>query len=110
MDDARFDALVRRVGTTITDRRHVATVGAGVLALLLPGAAVAAPVTAEACREFKAKCKRKNECCSGTCRRKNSGKRRCACSPEGARCGDTPDCCSDVRPLYCASGFCVRKR
>lgn len=108
MDDARFDALVRRVGSTVMDRRHAA--GGGALALLVPGAAVAAPVTAEACRRFKAKCKRKNECCSGTCRSKSNGKRRCACSPEGARCAETADCCSDVRPLYCASGFCVRKR
>lgn len=108
MDDARFDALVRRVGTTIMARRHAAA--AGVMALLLPGGAGAAPVTAEACRGFKEKCKRKNECCSGTCRRKSSGKRRCACAPEGARCLETTDCCSDVRALYCASGFCVRKR
>jgi hypothetical protein len=108
MDDARFDALVRRVGTAIMGRRNVA--GAGVAALLLPGVAASAPITAEACRGFKAKCKRKRECCSGACRRKNSGKRRCACAPEGARCGDTPDCCSDVRSLYCAPGFCVRKR
>jgi hypothetical protein len=110
MDDARFDALARRVGAPITDRRHVAAAGAAVLALLLPGAAVAAPITAEACRGFKAKCKRKNECCSGACRRKGSRKRRCACAPEGARCLETADCCSDIRPLYCASGFCVRKR
>ncbi len=108
MDDARFDALVRRVGTAVSDRRQVAA--GGVLTLLLPGAALAATVTAEACRGLKAKCKRKNECCSGTCRSKSSGKRRCACSPEGARCLETSDCCSDVRPLYCASGFCVRKR
>ena len=107
MDDARFDALVRRVGAAVMDRRHVT--GVGVVALL-PGAAVAAPVTAEACRGFKAKCKRKNECCSGACRRNGSRKRRCACTPEGARCGETADCCSDVRPLSCASGFCVRKR
>ena len=64
MDDARFDALVRRVGTTIMARRHAAA--AGVAALLLPGGAGAAPVAAEACRGFKEKCKRKNECCSGT--------------------------------------------
>jgi hypothetical protein len=108
MDDARFDALVRRVVTAVMDRRHAA--GAGVAALLLPGAAVAAPVTAEACRGLKAKCKRKNECCSGACRRKGNRKRRCACAPEGARCLETADCCSDVRPLYCASGFCVRRR
>ena len=108
MDDARFDAFVRRVGSLAMDRRHA--VAGGVLALLLPGAAAAAPVTAEACRGIKAKCKRKNECCSGRCRRKNSGKRRCTCSPEGARCQETADCCTDVRPLYCASGFCVRSR
>lgn len=108
MEDVRFDALVRRVGTAVMDRRYAA--GAVVATLLLPGAGVAAPVTAEACRGFKAKCKRKKECCSGVCRRKSSGKRRCACAPEGARCGETADCCSDVRPLYCASGFCVRKR
>lgn len=108
MDDARFDALVRRVSSTVTNRRHAA--GGGVLALLLPGAAMAAPVTAEACRGIKAKCKRKNECCSGSCRSKSSGKRRCTCSPEGARCLETADCCSDARALYCASGFCVRKR
>lgn len=108
MDDVRFDALARRFGKAVVDRRRAAVGSAAVL--LLPGAAVAAPVTAEACRAFKAKCKRKNECCSGTCRRKSSGKRRCACSPEGARCLETADCCSDVHALYCASGFCVRKR
>ena len=108
MDDARFDALVRRVGGAGMDRRHAAA--GGVRALLLPGAAGAATVTAEACRGLKAKCKRKNECCSGECRSKSSGKRRCGCSPEGARCLETADCCSDVRPLYCASGFCVRRR
>lgn len=108
MDDARFDALVRRIGTAVMNRRQAAT--GGLLAVLLPGAAIAAPVTAEACRGFKAKCKRKNECCSGKCRSKSSGKRRCACSPEGARCQETSDCCSNERPLYCASGFCVRKR
>lgn len=108
MDDARFDALVRRVGATRLDRRRVGA--ATLLTLLLPGATAAAPVTAEACRSFKAKCKRKNECCSGECRSKGGGKRRCACSPEGARCVETADCCSDVRTLYCASGFCVRKR
>ena len=80
------------------------------MAMLLPEAAGAVTVTAEACRGFKAKCKRKKECCSGICRSKKSGKRRCACSPEGARCLETSDCCSDARPLYCASGFCVRKR
>ena len=37
MDDARFDALVRQVGSTVMDRRHAA--GGGVLALLLPAAA-----------------------------------------------------------------------
>ena len=110
MDDARFDALVRRVSIAVLNRRHVAAAGAGAAALLLPGAAVAAPVTAEACRGFKAKCKRKKECCSGACRRTGSGKRRCACAPEGARCAETADCCSDARALYCASGFCVRKR
>ncbi|MFN8677366.1 MAG: hypothetical protein U0Z70_13415 [Thermomicrobiales bacterium] len=110
MDDARFDALVRRVGAAVMDRRHAAAAGAGVAVLLLPGAAVAAPVTADACRGFKAKCRRKKECCSGVCRRKSGGKRRCACAPEGARCAETADCCSDVRALYCASGFCVRKR
>ena len=108
MDAARFDALVRRVGTAVMGRRHAA--GSGIVALLLPVIAAAAPVTADACRGFKAKCKRKNECCSGACRRKNSGKRRCACSPEGARCLETADCCSDGRALYCASGFCVRRR
>lgn len=109
MDDARFDALVRRVGAAVMNRRLVA--GAGLAMLILrPGAAVAAPVAAEACRGFKATCKRKKECCSGVCRRKTNGKRRCACTPEGARCGETADCCSDVRPLSCASGFCVRKR
>jgi hypothetical protein len=110
MDDARFDALVRRIGSVALGRRHA--VAAGVLAVLVPGAAEAgaAPITAEACRGFKSKCKRKKECCSGKCRRKKSGKRRCTCSPEGARCVETADCCSDVRSLYCASGFCVRKR
>jgi hypothetical protein len=46
VDDARFDALVRRVGGAGMDRRHAAA--GGVLALLLPGAAGAATVTAEA--------------------------------------------------------------
>ena len=108
MDDGRFDALVRRVGAAGADSRRAVSVA--LLATLLPGRAGAAPVTAEACRRFKEKCKRKNECCSGKCRRKNSGKRRCACSPEGARCVETGDCCTDVRSLFCASGFCVRRR
>ena len=107
MDDSRFDALVRQVGLTVVDRRSAAS---GVLAALLPRAVGATPVTAEACRGIKAKCRRKKECCSGRCRMKDSGKRRCMCSPEGARCQETADCCSNERPLYCASGFCVRKR
>ncbi|MEZ4563359.1 MAG: hypothetical protein R2853_11530 [Thermomicrobiales bacterium] len=110
MEDARFDALVRRAGAVVVDRRRVAEGAAGLAALLLPGGAASAPVAAEVCRGYKAKCRRKKECCSGACRRKHSGKRRCACAPEGARCGETADCCSDIRPLYCASGFCVRKR
>jgi hypothetical protein len=108
MDDARFDALVRRVGSTVMDRRRAT--GGGVLALLLPGVVGAAPVTAEACRGSRAQCKRKNECCSRTCRSKSSGKRHCGCSPEGMRYLETAECCSDVRPLLCASGFCVRER
>lgn len=108
MGEGRFDALVRRVGVAGASSRRAVSVG--LLAMLLPGRASAAPVTAEACRRFKEKCKRKNECCSGKCRRKNSGKRRCTCSPEGARCVETGDCCADTRPLYCASGFCVRRR
>lgn len=109
MEATRFYALAREASAAIRSRRAI---GAAALAFLLPGAgvALAAPITAEACKPFKATCKRKNECCSGTCRTRSSGKRRCQCSPEGARCAEARDCCADGRVLLCASGFCVRDR
>ncbi|MFT4038442.1 MAG: hypothetical protein QM692_09700 [Thermomicrobiales bacterium] len=109
MEATRFDALARQAGAASRSRRAFAVAALGFLA---PGAgaALAAPVTAEACKVFKAKCKRKNECCSGSCRTKNNGKRRCQCSPEGARCAEARDCCTNDRVLLCASGFCVRDR
>jgi hypothetical protein len=73
--------------------------------------AQAANITAMICLGRDERCKRKRECCAGRCRRrKGKKKRKCACSPRGARCLNSDDCCERGAALICASGFCVPDR
>lgn len=108
MDDARFDAIASLLGQA-KSRRVAATallaaIGGTHLAL---GDAEAANA---ACLGFKAKCSKKQQCCGGNCRKKKGKKRTCTCTIEGKRCLETSDCCVGDVPLFCVSGFCVRKR
>jgi hypothetical protein len=94
MHDERFDLLTRTLG-----RRGVARLLLG-LAGLTPLAVAGDDATAgpqDNFCEIKGKgerCRRGNQCCSGSCKRRKGKKRgKCRCSPLQAPCSGDFDCC-----------------
>ena len=83
MDECRFDNWTRMLGA-LQDRRvavkEMAAAGAALvgLARLDLGLAQEDEVFIEGCRGEKEKCRRNNQCCSGTCKRKRRKNWFCA--------------------------------
>ena len=115
MDDRRFDALTRWVGSSQSRRGALRTLAGSALGAAL-GLSVLRGVDA-ALKPADAKCSSDTQCASGTCIKygkckkdgKLTGKCRCSCS-ETALCPTGKSCqneacfggCSD--PITCSSG------
>jgi hypothetical protein len=108
----RFDRLLAAMMRARSRREMLgALAGATASGALTREATRARGVHAGACLSRNERCKRKSECCSGRCRhRKGKPKRKCVCSPRGAHCNATSDCCARGAVLLCVSGFCVPDR
>jgi hypothetical protein len=116
MDECRFDNWTRMLGA-LQDRRvavkEMAAAGAALvgLARLDLGLAQEDEVSIEGCRGEKERCRRNNQCCSGTCKRKRRKKRNrndrdgdrrrkrrrddgvCKCLGNGKKCRKDAACC-----------------
>jgi hypothetical protein len=112
MTPDRFDSLLTVFARARSRRRVLARlVAAFAGGTIARDSAQAVGVTATVCLGRNERCKRKSECCSEHCHsRKSKKKRKCACSPRGAHCGASSDCCDSGSPLICVSGFCVPDR
>ena len=102
VDRDRFDALIRSLALDRSRRGVIRGLSACSAGATL--AALGVQQTAAACRDNGGKCKRDNDCCSGTCKGK---KKRGKCRPaEGARGCTIDDPCHTVCPDDPA-GFCA---
>ena len=115
MDDARFDALVRRWATGMNRRGALRLTAAGLLGGTL-GAKRLSEVAA-ACRLVDAPCSRKRKCCSGAKCVRNATGRTCVCKPGRVDCDGDLRCETDTQTdpnncgscdRICASGTCIR--
>jgi hypothetical protein len=111
MTPDRFDTLLRQLARARSRREMLAVLAAAIAAgAVTRESALAVDATAADCLGRNERCKRKSECCAGRCRRGKGKKRKCGCSPRGAHCVESDDCCKTGNPLVCAAGFCVPDR
>ncbi|MCA9860232.1 MAG: hypothetical protein KC438_10940 [Thermomicrobiales bacterium] len=105
MNDARFDNLVRLLGTRPTRRQMLKGISAGGL-LAAVGTTRAIDDVAAQCLEDGEPCTDGAECCSGEC---SASMGVCVemgtpCLPDDEACTDSSDCCSGV----CSTeGICI---
>ena len=129
MDAERFNQLSRTVAT-MTRRRSLRLLSAGVLGTLLVRLEVHPVAATHGCRHLDARCRRSRQCCAGA----RCKKRRCQCAtthfPCGSECclngatcltlpvpgepklcqlGDLPPAeqCDPTQPGECTSGICT---
>lgn len=129
MDDSRFDQAARLFGRAVDRRSFAAAIAALALAQTLPAAAKSGRRRCAGdgtpCGKQGGKCSR---CCSGFALYDSNGliptgRRQCACRPDGMRCKRNAQCCQGVcnptsgtcddgqpggEPIVCDSGvnFC----
>lgn len=106
MSDHWFDTAVATHDWAPT-RRGLLAVPAAMGIFRAPRRAAAGAVRAAACLGKGERCKQKRYCCSERCAKKGQKRGRCACSPEGARCVVSADCCRSAETLICVLGRCV---
>jgi len=118
MDDRRFDALTRTLGTGFSRRQMLSAIGAAVVGAL--GSTGLA--TAASCRKADTVCRKAGDCCSGHCSEKDSkGRSYCVCPPgteickrdcvdpaiayasDAKNCGSCGNVCSNSK---CGVGVC----
>lgn len=96
MDPTRFDSFTRALATGVSRRRLVAGLTAAVFGL------VDAPSVAAACRGGGRSCREGANCCSGVCRKDETGRSRC-CPVGTIACGPT---CIDTKSDRNNCGSC----